>query len=513
MQSYIIKILKNAIVGDEKGKGPLADNKAAVNILRWILSPIGTDNATLIAFLKAKSPDSISDVVKGLKSEIETVSDLKLKALYLSNARQYDPKEDNQFFKLNLSIDDNPVSCIYHGRNGSGKSTLFASLEYLLLGHTNLGAYHGHDSKKYLETIGSTSEPIVIGQTKSAYFAIEKSSGISGIEASFCSEYDVYEITSRWNDAQSLYVEKQLGINQLVALRKILDLIYRGSEKARNLTILRKNLKDLKNNASMSKPHKDDIKKDLELKRKQNNEKAKVIMSELSIINLHIGDLALPDESHIQLKKVIEYLDGVLYNCLSSFCNRLNTIVPKMMQKHLLPGEVEGFDINLVGNNRIDVSLKINRSSIERGSKTPSGYFNTFRLKLFCVAFKLALFCSAQEIHHINMPFIVDDIFDSSDFNNRSRINEFIEELVESYNSVIDSDLYPLQLIFFTQDTLIGENVYKGLRHAMKPGTRIKYARIFRPSEEKSDDSDRIECELEGYGKVKAVVIEDIIYE
>lgn len=94
-------------------------------------------------------------------------------------------------------------------------------------------------------------------------------------------------------------------------------------------------------------------------------------------------------------------------------------------------------------------------------------YLNTFRIKLFTVAFKFALSCSVKAIYHENWPFVLDDVFDSSDFDNRIKLKDFIKKLVTYYNQTMrdaSTQEYPLQLIFFTQDDIIGDSVFHGLK-------------------------------------------------
>lgn len=94
---------------------------------------------------------------------------------------------------------------------------------------------------------------------------------------------------------------------------------------------------------------------------------------------------------------------------------------------------------------------------------SPRAYLNTFKYKLFCIALKLAFCCVAKDIYNINYPFIIDDVFDSSDFDNRVGIKDFSRELITHHNKIFLHDSSPLQIIFFTQDDLIADQFAKGI--------------------------------------------------
>lgn len=136
-----------------------------------------------------------------------------------------------------------------------------------------------------------------------------------------------------------------------------------------------------------------------------------------------------------------------------------------------------------------DMTMKATLKSAGVGMEArdiePRIYFNTFRFKLFCVVLKVAIAVGVKKIYGENWPIVIDDVFDSSDFNNRSRMDRFIERIVELHNGCIDKNRFPLQLILFTQDDLIGEAVYRGLnRSGLKARiSRIQHYSSFRQQE------------------------------
>lgn len=114
----------------------------------------------------------------------------------------------------------------------------------------------------------------------------------------------------------------------------------------------------------------------------------------------------------------------------------------------------------------------------ERHPISPKAYLNTFKFKLFCVALKSALGCVVKKIYNVNYPMIIDDVFDSSDFDSRIKLKDFIHYIVEYHKDMIKDMQSDFQLIFFTQDDLIANQVYKGLTENNKPQL-AKLSRIF----------------------------------
>lgn len=120
----------------------------------------------------------------------------------------------------------------------------------------------------------------------------------------------------------------------------------------------------------------------------------------------------------------------------------------------------------------------------KRYPQDPREYLNTFKYKLFCVALKLVFCCMAKDLYHVNFPLIIDDVFDASDFDNRIRLKEFIMNLFQNHDSLMHkfktgNEDYGLQLIFFTQDDLIADQVEKGLRAYHINSKNVKFGHIF----------------------------------
>ena len=107
----------------------------------------------------------------------------------------------------------------------------------------------------------------------------------------------------------------------------------------------------------------------------------------------------------------------------------------------------------------------------------PRHFLNNLRFQLFCVALKVALAFTCSSITGLNFPIVMDDVFDSSDFSNRLNIRSFIKNLYSAYDRIFYSP-ESLQIIFFTQDDVIGDAVVRAIREC-DPESGVKYSRLF----------------------------------
>lgn len=138
-------------------------------------------------------------------------------------------------------------------------------------------------------------------------------------------------------------------------------------------------------------------------------------------------------------------------------------------------------------NIEIKVLAKSPLSGKPLGEIEPRKYLNTFRFKVFCVSLKVSLAITCMRLYNLNFPVVIDDVFDSSDFSNRERIKDFIRHLYEAHHNLMGPS-FPLQLIFFTQDDIIGDSVTSGIYNSPTKFAP-KYSRIYDYTEARSDDS------------------------
>ncbi|GAB1441276.1 hypothetical protein MASR2M39_01100 [Ignavibacteriales bacterium] len=119
---------------------------------------------------------------------------------------------------------------------------------------------------------------------------------------------------------------------------------------------------------------------------------------------------------------------------------------------------------------------------------SPDKYFNSFRYKLFCLMLKIAITISYRAQNKQNFPLIVDDIFSSSDYENRNNFSSFVKQIFELFEKY-SKDL-PLQLIIFTHDSLIFRSSMDAIYRMGQPYiSTTKFAKLFAPEDRDSAPS------------------------
>ncbi len=138
-----------------------------------------------------------------------------------------------------------------------------------------------------------------------------------------------------------------------------------------------------------------------------------------------------------------------------------------------------------INGDRVDIKIIYKDVNGNEVSTKPRDYLNSFRYKLFNMTLKIAMAFSAMRLNKIIHPIIFDDVFYSSDFENRNRIEEFIARTYEAYEKFVREDnknCPDLQLIFLSHDDIIVDAIRGGI-HTLD-GTQVKtpnviYGRLF----------------------------------
>ncbi len=494
MRKALIKTLADAIQREKDG---LRGNSFALRLTDYLIKHGIPDNTRLQKLVYKE------DEIKDLPILDDNISgDGRICKLLLAHVRQYSPSDKFDYYTLDFSERGHPVSSIFHGANGSGKSTIFASMEYLYLKKSEYATAHGHPNNQsnfFKSVISPETEPIIFPLMED--IVVSTASELNGFEipAAFCSECDYFEITRNW-DKLNDYISRQLGYEDFHDLLKRLKSLSTKLELSKKYVESSHLLISLNNKFFYEKDTlvRDNLNKDIE------QQKIKMVSFqrdfneiEFSELDRGIEKLAVNDKSELietnaieEIKSVYRVLESEWKNVLSDFKVVADSIFDKMMKDSLLTDK-ESLEITLK-ESVIKPNLVILKESYEEGTssviKHPVEYFNTFRLKLFCMAFKMSLYCCAKIKQQTNLPFVVDDIFDSSDFANRSKIGRVVHKMIESHDLIMkECNLdFPLQFIFFTQDNIIGENIYNGLRnYAYETGKDenifVKSSRLFRP--------------------------------
>jgi hypothetical protein len=116
----------------------------------------------------------------------------------------------------------------------------------------------------------------------------------------------------------------------------------------------------------------------------------------------------------------------------------------------------------------IDISNGSNPTSVNK-------YFNTFHYRLFATMVGISVAIASRTNTRINMPLVLDDIFYASDFENRTSIEGFLENVFKIFKQFTPD--MPVQLIMFTHDQLIFESVLQ-ITPQIAAGT-IGFAKMF----------------------------------
>ena len=106
------------------------------------------------------------------------------------------------------------------------------------------------------------------------------------------------------------------------------------------------------------------------------------------------------------------------------------------------------------------VTIKYNRGE-EEIVTYPSLYLNTFRFRLFVISLKIALTFAFMQREKTIVPIVIDEVFNSSDFENRLRLEKYVEMIYRQYDDMQVS-LSRLQIVLFTHDEIVLRSFARG---------------------------------------------------
>lgn len=199
--------------------------------------------------------------------------------------------------------------------------------------------------------------------------------------------------------------------------------------------------------------------------------------------------LAVGDEYIELFNSTYAFLKSKYKELLQKYVGIINRMLPKVFTRYF-EEDIKAISIALAENGMtIDANIY---SRDAKDATKPALFLNTFRFKLFCFLLKFSLACCVKSHHRINFPFVVDDVFDASDFDNRTEAGRLISTMEDRHDDLEGMAEMPLQLIMFTQDTIIAGVIRK---HSFGRG-RVKLSRLFHYT--KATDKDIVENEREG---------------
>lgn len=426
----------------------------------------------------------------------EAIRDFRIKLVTFSNFRKFpDYGKDGisfglPFYKLNnkgikhyLSRidlrDQEPLSAVLLGANGVGKTSVYTAIEAVAYGYSYIAEAHGFKSiaeqKKYFCNGSGEKESKAKFYTKCQDITYSAQQKDVLQPAFFCSEYDIYIIQQYQITSQYLF--NQLGKGYLIELHAKLSKLLPLFGIIANI----RKLKEALNTPGIDGEKRNSLEKQLN-DRKSEGRRFLEVDKWLSNYESPVAQ-----KHEVELKSVVEYLQSKINDTL----NALQPIAENFLSALLAPfiKDDGGKIVVKKENNTLTINIAFTKSDGSIYSLEPRQYFNTFRVKVFAVALKVALSCCIRIQNNMNFPIILDDTFDASDFNTKYKIRDFINILVTRYNSLSELKPYPLQLIFFTQDDIVAENAYLGF---MDSNSEAIYSRIFDHSQCNDNDVSKI---------------------
>lgn len=209
------------------------------------------------------------------------------------------------------------------------------------------------------------------------------------------------------------------------------------------------------------------------------------------------------DKTMCYLEETIGVLETRFNELVSKWKDEIIQPILRSLLAEYLKDENETVEILYNENQRsMSAGLVVTKAN-DLGTETtarinPRAYFNTFRFKMFAISLKVALACCAKSIYNVNWPIVIDDVFNSTDFSNRSRMGDYIERICKTYDKLDKVKDMRFQLIFFTQDDVIGDAVFGGLK-AMKKNAillRLHDYRCFNKNDNNQSDGDILHIDV-----------------
>lgn len=195
----------------------------------------------------------------------------------------------------------------------------------------------------------------------------------------------------------------------------------------------------------------------------------------------------ISEENYGRFLIVFDFLRTEYSKILKDLKETASDVVKEMMRDYF-GRDIE--DIDVETQDGMELRILVRPRNLVSGKRMdltdPRKFLNTFRFKVFCVALKASLAFTCSKMRGLNAPLVIDDVFDSSDFANRENIKDFIVHMYKAHHKVFGWK-QPLQLIFFTQDDLIGDSVHRGILESLGRD-EVSYCRLYDYTEAFAED-------------------------
>lgn len=159
-----------------------------------------------------------------------------------------------------------------------------------------------------------------------------------------------------------------------------------------------------------------------------------------------------------------EKLGSEIDAIIEAFIKTQGNNIDKALTWFALKGEKFHFHKDVAtGHPVVTISYKSDNVEIDT---YPSLYLNTFRFRIFAITLKIALAFSFMQQERILVPIVIDEVFNSSDFENRLRLEKYVQIVYSLYDNMKISSSR-LQLILFTHDEVVLRSFVRGasMRH------------------------------------------------
>lgn len=433
--------------------------------------------------------------------DVNDFQDMLFKDVLVKGIKKF-PAEDVYYRLAFAEPKSQPVTTVIMGVNGAGKSSFFGALEMIGMGQMNTARLHGMNASQYIKHLFAANNEISIRLNTSSSTIDWRPNEITAFAAPafFISEWDIRQMEPLEDFGDFIY--EQLGLKDFDTLISLLEntrkIIEDNLEAKKRLDseidLLSKDINVLytyfkkvpkkrqgesltgKEKRVIGKYPGSDTPIDI-LSSLQTQCIRKEVEKEQNEVYATIDRIGEIEEVRRQLSRLIDILSNHFNSLVSDWTNNYIIPIVKTLLDDYLKDDNVSIEILYMRDRRKIAARLIKEDALSHNSvaaegvpaqssvsKThPRAYFNTFRFKMFAISLKIACACCAKIIHKKNLPIIIDDVFNTSDFNNRQRMGDYINKIYVAYNNKPQLKGYPLQLILFTQDDFIASSVFHGL--------------------------------------------------
>lgn len=458
-----------------------------------------------------------------------SVADLRILEIGVDNFRAFPKSERKYGMRFHDEDSGKPRSFICVGNNGVGKSSVFDALEWKCTGFVSEMEFRNSSGdsvtrcelKEFIKHYGSSPS-----YTEPTNVCIKTAGGDTAfgsytLSPFFCTEKDlvdmVREMPKHKDDDWSRYIFNFSGFSHIRALigdledllaemdeiehsqpeksvtEQVIDFLRSRDEEERELLVTQEKDLELASEGYESLAEKA---KDVRPGVGSDKERRARLIAQLDkIISGYDGDsIDVDDKKWKSLKSAVKMLKDA--------CDRKRMEFAKSVVDSNFFGRIEAFladnefirtTENMVHEGENDIKFNISKRVDDSETLVPMAvYFNTFRTKLVALLMRVSLAMSIMDRERVNFPLVFDDIFYSSDFDNKYKLSAFFIALFRQLSK--DTNL---QLIFFTHDELMISICQDSLTQC--DGFEVDFGRMFDISQVEHDwEEGHFEMDMNG---------------